>query len=267
MLQKLIESLADSETPLEAGLRHLLVIAYRANSKPLKEWVERELNGYDNNNDLPNYRRNLPVSLRLQFTGYGGSSVTTRFIGLDIPEELRWWSDDGQMLRQSVTELTALAEGDQDPGTQLPTHWVGRYQAFVEEGRATGYELMFLNNAHIMIPRTMVISVLGNIRNSSLKMALELESVSPDLGRAGGAPSEQVDAAQPVINLFIGQMTGDLHAGNESLVVGDNPNINIDSETSYQHNENAGESLNYQGSYGVVTQRRASSEGPNVPHQ
>lgn len=267
MLQKLIESLADNGNPLEDGLRQLLVIAYRTESELLREWVEGELEGYADNDGLPNYRRNLPAHLKLQFTGYGGSSVTAHFIDLDIPEELRWWGDGGQSMRQSVTELTALAQGEGDPGTQLPNYWVKRYQDFADKGQAAHYTMMFLNNAHIMMPRTMILGVLGNVRNRSLKMALELESVSPKVGSAAGANSEHSDAVQRVINVFIERMTGDMHAGNEALVVGKNSTANIDLDKSSQYNENAGDSLNFHGDRGIATQTNTSGDASDAQSQ
>lgn len=260
MLQTLIESLTDNEAPLEEGLRKLLVIAYRTDSEPLREWVERELEGYASSKEVPHYRKDLPVQLRLQFTGYFGSSATTHFSHLDIPEDLRWWGENGQSIRQSVTELTALAHGKDDPGTPLPKLWVRRYQDRADAGKAAHYTSMLLDNAHIIIPRTMILGVLGNVRNSSLKMALELESISPTLGSPTGTTPEQFDAAQRVINVNIEQMNGDMHAGHEALAFGPDSTAAIDLGTSHQHNENAGDALNLQGNDGAATQTQTSGE-------
>ncbi|WP_143758375.1 hypothetical protein [Corynebacterium efficiens] len=245
MLQKVIESLADSETSLEEGLRQLLVVAYRTQSDPLKEWLQGELNGYDREDSLPHYRQNFRGRIQLTFVGWGPTYKTVYFISSDIPEELRWWEEKGLAFPQSVTELEALSSGPEDPGIKMPNSWVARYQVLEEEGKATSYTGMTLEEAQIIFPRTIVLALLGNIRNQSLQMALELEAVSPDVGNLSEMTEEQTEAAKQVINVFISTMTGDMNTTQDGIISQSSAGGTVNN--SLQYNDNAAESSNIQG--------------------
>lgn len=250
MLQKVIESLADNKTSLEDGLRQLLVVAYRTRSTPLKEWLQGELNGYDPEDSMPHYRRDFRCQIQLTFVGWGPSHKTVYFRSSDIPNELRWWEEEGLMLPQSVTELEALMNSPGDPGIKLSNSWVARYQALVEERKATSYTSMTLDAAQIIFPRTVVLALLGNIRNQSLQMALELEAVSPDVGNLSEMTEEQTEAAKQVINVFISTMTGDVNTTRDGIITKSSTGGTVN--TSLQYNENAAESSNIQGDHSAM---------------
>src|SRR4051812_1229481 len=50
-------------------LRKAKRLSFKLGRKDISEWVEHELNGYPNNNELPVYR-NVPVSLCYDTNGY-----------------------------------------------------------------------------------------------------------------------------------------------------------------------------------------------------
>src|SRR5699024_7710894 len=122
----------------------------------------------------PNYRRGFTTHIKLKLVGFGPSYKNEYLINLDVPEELRWWDEEGHVICQSVTELEALIADEKDPVSQLPHSWAARYQMLSEQGKATYYQGMVVNGAYIVFPRTSILRMLGNIRNHSLKMALEL---------------------------------------------------------------------------------------------
>lgn len=253
MLQNLIESLTKGENNLEISFRQLRVVAHRTNSDQLKQWVESEVGGYREKDEVPDYRRNVPGYLKLNFTGYGGYSRSEQFTEYDIPHELWWWDEHGHVVRQSVVELAALCEAANDPVVKLPNKWVARYQALFDEGRASGYAMMMLDSAYIVLPRTALKTILGKIHDNLLKLALELESISPELGRAEGVPQETATAANAVINLYIDKFTGDLNTGNMPVSSKHNAGGEMDFKLSNQFNMNAGNSTNYQGNEGEIS--------------
>ncbi len=53
---KIIKELANKEISIEVGLNRLLIIASDIENNELIQWAKSELNGYDNEERIPNYR-------------------------------------------------------------------------------------------------------------------------------------------------------------------------------------------------------------------
>jgi hypothetical protein len=57
LLDQIEQGAVDDAVPIGTLLRKCLVLAHRLNSKPATDWVERELNGYGPDDELPDYRK------------------------------------------------------------------------------------------------------------------------------------------------------------------------------------------------------------------
>lgn len=53
---RIIKELANKEISIEVGLNRLLIIASDTNNKELIQWAKNELNGYEDEEKIPNYR-------------------------------------------------------------------------------------------------------------------------------------------------------------------------------------------------------------------
>ena len=71
---KVLKELANNEITLDVALRRLLLICNDLNYIELSTWAEKELNGYSDNEDVPEYR-NLGVG-QLLYSGLRGTVGT-----------------------------------------------------------------------------------------------------------------------------------------------------------------------------------------------
>jgi hypothetical protein len=87
LLRDIQNSAIDSSTDITIVLRKCKVLAVRLANDNFQKWVDRELNGYDSIDQLPEYRI-LKVELKGHFSGPWGSSLQnasipiTTFYGL-----------------------------------------------------------------------------------------------------------------------------------------------------------------------------------------
>ena len=62
-IDNITQDLVNPDIKLENSLRKTLILAYQIKNDTLKSWVESELNGYSNSDNVPDYRR-VHVQLR-----------------------------------------------------------------------------------------------------------------------------------------------------------------------------------------------------------
>lgn len=56
VIQDLIDKTIDNSEPVANLLRRAKILAYKLKSDDLASWVEKELNGYKNKDEVPEYR-------------------------------------------------------------------------------------------------------------------------------------------------------------------------------------------------------------------
>lgn len=54
---KILKELVNEETSLNIALKRLIVLAADINDNDLKEWAEKEINGYNADDEVPEYRK------------------------------------------------------------------------------------------------------------------------------------------------------------------------------------------------------------------
>ena len=65
LIKALQEELLDSKSSLPSVLRNAKILASILKNEDMKSWVDNELNGYDNVNQVPDYRR-----IRIEYLGH-----------------------------------------------------------------------------------------------------------------------------------------------------------------------------------------------------
>lgn len=248
--EQLIEDLTEDSVSLASCMRKLLVVASRANSEPLSDWISHELDGYPDGAELPQYRLEVPFRLRLTFVGYGFASKTVTVDPIDIPKQLRAWEEQPLKFRQSLTEIEAFTTAEFDPYIELSKTWCAQHQRLSENGQALCYTSMYLDAARMIISKDYLKALLGRVRTDVLRLVLELEraALSDDSNPSIGQVKQK--EAHQVINLFVGNMYGGVNLGN-----GDQQVVPIDEreqiqQSSFQLNQNYGTSINNQGDQG-----------------
>lgn len=222
LLQDIQDSATGSNTPLSDLLRKCLVLAARLKSNNLKNWVEKELNGYANNDNLPKYRI-LHVNSYGYFCGPFQSGWRNAPIPPScIPENLRKLATTHYFIGP-VSALEDLVRGQTSGNLQSP--WDPDMTALVGEQI---YEGMNCLSAWRMIPRNSIVGVLDTIRTRILNFVLEIESQYPDAGEAtsGKEPVPQ-ERVNQVFNTLIMGNVGNLATGSRDSQQSSVVNVNV----------------------------------------
>jgi hypothetical protein len=111
LLKEIQDGATDSSVPLSTLLRKCKILSARLRHKGFAEWVDRELGGYENIDDLPEYRIARSVESRGHFFGGFGrqlrdAPLPTKHLHEEIREKL-----ETLYYPQGVAELEALADG------------------------------------------------------------------------------------------------------------------------------------------------------------
>lgn len=199
-MERAIDSLSDPTVSISDALRRLLVIARRIDALELAAWIKRELEGYGDDDDVPEYRDGSGLPIAIRFDGYGGASTTRRMSPHELPPELSAVFDKFKM-SMPLAELEALAAGDgeSDPQRQLPNIWLHRYRELADENRVPHMPMFTANHAAVVVPRTYLRGLLDRIKTVALDLALEIEDVSPSAGNAGGPTVESEPALKEAV--------------------------------------------------------------------
>lgn len=198
LLEEIIDLAVDNKEPISVLLRKCLVLAATLKNDKLKEWVERELNGYGQDDLMPEYRI-VPIVARGQFQGMGGAKIKSVALPSGTLDEIhRSWATT-TYLRAPIAAYSHLVEkrdGGVTPHIPWPADLVVRYQQkFIR-----GYILVA---AWQDIPLSAIVSLIDTIRNRVLSFALEIKGVLDSAAdNPAAVPTEQVN--QHVTNIIYG---------------------------------------------------------------
>lgn len=77
---KIIKDIVDNNTSISIALQQLLVITHELDNKELNRWIRNELTGYNSEDELPSYRKNLPNTIL-----YSGQNGLINVKNLPLP--------------------------------------------------------------------------------------------------------------------------------------------------------------------------------------
>lgn len=213
LLREIQDTAIDSSAELSTLLRKCKVLAARLGNTEFKQWVERELSGYDSEDILPDYRI-LQVNSKGHFSGAFGSGLRNADIPLYcIPEEFRE-NLKHSYLREPVASMEALVAKAKTGLAQEP--WNPDLVAYVGQGI---YQHMNCMQAWKVIPITSIVAALDAIRNRVLNFVLEIEAEAPG---AGDAPIN----SNPVSQERVHQIFNTYITGNVQNVATGSENVN-----------------------------------------
>jgi len=173
MAESIIVSLSETNLPVSDILRRTLVLAYRIKNEPLRTWVEKELNGYGPEEDLPDYRKAVGTAKGLFLGGFGQMIQNQPLASSILKPEHRHWARDIR-LRQPIAAYE-ISDGTQTLAIEWPADLVVFYQSKF-------FDDMALNRAHLEIPGTVIRGTVDAVRNRLLTFMLEIEVASPGEG-------------------------------------------------------------------------------------
>jgi hypothetical protein len=222
LLREIQAAATETDVPLPTVLRKCKVLASRLRHEPLKEWTDWELNGYPNEDVLPNYRSRFGVTVLGHFSGPFGSGLrNARLPQFSVDEEHRDWLFHVSFLEPVAVleDMATRAEG----GLRYP--WPADLVAYYQE---RFYEDMVLMTADRVVASAVVRGILDTVRTRILTFALEIEEAAPDAGEGdrGDVSSERVSQ---IFNTYI-------YGGQGSVVAagGDAIHVNVQLPSSWQ---------------------------------
>jgi hypothetical protein len=202
LLKEIQDGAVDAKIDVTQVLRKCRVLASRLHHDELKSWVQKELDGYPNGMDVPDYRMK-PCHSKGHFVGFAGAQLKNAPIPTqNLPEQLQREITKVRF-RESISALENLAAtGDRDSfGSQWPPELVQAYAGAF-------YEDMELIQAVQVVPRNAIVSVIETVRNRVLNFALEIEAANPS---AGEADPGSIPLPERVVNqIFNNYITGNV---------------------------------------------------------
>jgi len=209
MIKELINDLAYDKISISQGLTRAKLIAYKINDSSFKTWVYEELNGYSNDENLPDYRY-LPCDLvgnaEIPFRG-------TREIIIDataLDEKL-----NGKIynvsIYQSISTIESLV-----PKKEGEFNYLGLHQKLVKDLREmTGSPNLI--EAYRRVHYTQLNSIVNNTKQKLIDTLLELNDNFPNLEDDFKPTPEQKEKVSTIINtnIYGGKVNSNVGVGDE----------------------------------------------------
>jgi hypothetical protein len=223
MIKQIIEELSDYNQSLVNPLLKAKVIAKRLGNETLINWIDKELNGYSPEENLPDYRIASAISNCDIQQGYRSQNNTPIPLSLIQNETLRSIFTDFPLI-QSVVALEALVN---DPsGDTLAKPFPADFSAFVTSEIKKAGVYIQVSNIVISTHRSSINQTLTGIRNKFLDIMLEFEQEfsDKDFSSLELVEKEKLNNQVTIImKQYNIENTGDA----SSINLGDNNQINI----------------------------------------
>ncbi len=171
LLRRINEGATNSQTPLGDVMRLCLRMGSLLGNKELSDWAKAEAGGYDDRNNLPDYRI-FETEVRGTFSGPFGSGIENAIIPqLFVEKEHREMLFTVYMT-QAIGELERLAIGRSDSNS-ITVSWPGDVIAYYQ--RKELYQGHTLLAAWKVMTTTLIVGILDTIRTRVLEFVLIIE--------------------------------------------------------------------------------------------
>ena len=230
LLQEIIDGCVNHSLSLNETLMKCKILAYRLKNEELKNWVNSEINGYDNKDCFPSYRI-IPAHSKGNF-----QSSTHIFKGLNIPsttihKEFREYVDTCYMSRGVSTLEHLLNNSTSDI---LTADW--DHNLIVLEGRKIYKDLVCLN-AWQEIPVSAVTEILEKVRSIILDFCLKIEQEYPNIGEHPMINTPDIKKVEQIV-----QNTFNFYGGTQNVATNSkefSQDIQLNSNELFNNIENA----------------------------
>jgi hypothetical protein len=188
LLREIQQELSSRDVDVETVLRKCKILARRLQSDSLAEWVERELNGYPEDAEIPPYRTVTPHSYA-SFTD-GNHSVADYPIAPVLIEEKYRYLFESFPYREGIATVKALSTGD--GGIIDRSHL-----KFLLKGKVVDMPAYRLYTRISPIEMSRIITV---VLSRVLDFTMDIEAENPD---AGEAPANAIPVAPERVNQLV----------------------------------------------------------------
>lgn len=223
MIDKIIEELSDNNKSIINPLLKAKIIGKRVDNQILVNWVDKELNGYNVHEDLPEYRIVSAISRCTIQQGYNYEDNTPVPISFIHNETLRSIFTDFHLI-QSVGTLESL---EKDPtGDRLGKPFPVDFSAFItKEMRKSGANFL-IQNIEIFTHKSSITQTLNGIRNKFLDIMLELEKELNGIDLAKLKVEEKEEISKQ-ITIIMKQYNIKNSGDGSAINLGENSQLNV----------------------------------------
>lgn len=208
--------------PVSELLRSLQVLAKRGRAPDLEEWVVQERDGYADDDVLPDYRQAQPARVLAHLAGPFGSQLKNFDIGQAVFPD--YYKHGFKVeFRSPIAEIEdLLSSGSPDFSVPWTGDMIGHANSLINQGTVKLVEMHGIVAARKAVPRSLLVRLVERVRGRVLDLALELESLDPDLGSVPGSASTSPEAISATYQTVIN--TAQAFVGNNAAQI---QNVNV----------------------------------------
>jgi hypothetical protein len=170
----ILRRLTDGSGRLSDCLREALLLPEVRDSPEVAAWFAAELDGYDDDAEVPPYRaRRLSLKANAMNGAWSYTAIDVPLEGL--PEELVEWAGRPIRLIQGAAAMEALLDSGQETFiVPAARQFVARFNLLTRRGE-TGIERSYsLTSVWHEVPRSMLAELMGRVRTSAAQKLLEV---------------------------------------------------------------------------------------------
>ncbi|WP_230622530.1 hypothetical protein [Aggregatibacter sp. Marseille-P9115] len=230
LLQEIINGCVNHSLSLNETLMKCKILAYRLKNEELKNWVNREINGYDNKDSFPSYRI-IPAHSKGDFQFSAHLVKNLNIPSTAIREEFREYVDICYMSRGVSTLEHLLNNSTSD---MLMADW--DHNLVVLEGRKIYKDATCLY-AWQEIPLSAITEILEKVRSIILDFCLKIEQEYPNIGEHPMINTPDIKKVEQIV-----QNTFNFYGGTQNVATNSkefSQDIQLNSNELFNNIENA----------------------------
>jgi hypothetical protein len=172
-----IENEVLSDAPLATVLRKAIVLGGRAGSPTLRDWATKELRGYQNADDVPEYRR-INASIHVDAVA-DYNQITGQRIGVhQLPEAAREVMTESVRFYQGVGELESVLASAKDNEIRMGPAGSAEIVALINYQSKQKYQQVL--DLYWKVHVSSVAGMLDHIRTTVAELVAEMRAGTPD---------------------------------------------------------------------------------------
>lgn len=281
LLAQIEAAVLDDSVPLSSLLQKCIVLGGKAGSEKMRDWARQELNGYQDFQSIPNYRR-LRAQVKLVITNLAGYNPITRPLSAsDLDDQLRKILADSKVelevvpLGTNIGELEALASSNED--VQLVPYWADVMLQLLND-RYIDSTTSRAASIYWSVSRASFQGLIVRVRTALSELAAELIALTPedqevpDKLAADQATQFVITGNRPTINYSLQHATdGGTNAAfatsvSGPVIVSGGQGTAIGSQTASGANSSVVGSQTVQGDHNAIAGRDAASTDTEERH-
>ncbi|PRA97787.1 hypothetical protein CQ046_20130 [Chryseobacterium sp. MYb7] len=172
LISQIVNELIDDKSSLNGALLKTKVLASRIGNQELLKWTNAELSGYNSEEDLPEYRKNIWNALKgnvlngnMKYTNY---EIPTINLDKEFESSLRCSS-----FQDSVSALESLLQFDGNLSIPVRPEIV---HIIEQNWQAMGNPYLSIISCNKLLSRSSIVDIISNVRSKLLDFMLAIET-------------------------------------------------------------------------------------------